>query len=82
MEEKRAEFLTAMIDILTRLHDTSVSKGEPLLATVLAIARGEAEDALRHAEELATLMAMRDRMSSAATWRPHDVAGAAETIAA
>ena len=55
MDAQRAEFLTSMIDILERLHQTCVNRGEPLLASVLAIAKGEAEDALRHAEELAAL---------------------------
>jgi hypothetical protein len=68
--DERVEFLSKMIDILTRLNDSCVSKGEPLLASVLAIAKGEAEDALRHAEDLAALNAMRIKMSSATTWRP------------
>ena len=70
MDAHRTKFLTSMIEILTRLHDTSVERGEPLLASVLAIAKGEAEDALRHAQELQSLNAMREQMSSAATWRP------------
>jgi hypothetical protein len=49
MDAERSKFLASMIDILTRLTDTCVTRGEPLLASVLAIARGEAEDALRHA---------------------------------
>jgi hypothetical protein len=77
-EHDRAHFLTKMADILGRLHDTSVARGEPLLASVLAIAKGEAEDALRHANELAKLIALRDEMSSAASWR----AGEAEAPAA
>lgn len=75
MEEKRSEFLTAMIDILARLHDTSVARGEPLLASVLSIARGEAEDALRHANELQALLDMRER-TSATSWRSPDPAEA------
>ena len=74
MDADRAKFLTSMIDILTRLHDTSVTRGEPLLASVLAIARGEAEDALRHAQELAELDALRRRMSSENSWRAADQA--------
>ncbi len=70
--DDRAEFLRRMIDILGQLHDTTVQKGEPLLASVLAIARGEAEDSLRHAEELAALVAMRDQMSSTKSWRRDD----------
>lgn len=67
--DDRAEFLNRMIEILTRLNDTCIAKGEPLLASVLAIAKGEAEDALRHAEDLAALNALRVRMSSTTTWR-------------
>jgi hypothetical protein len=70
MDANRTKFLHSMIEILNRLHDTSVERGEPLLASVLAIAKSEAEDALRHAEELQALNAMREKMSSAATWRP------------
>ena len=70
MDDQRTKFLQSMIEILTRLHDTSVQRGEPLLASVLAIAKGEAEDALRHAEELRALHALRQKMSSATTWRP------------
>lgn len=84
MDAERTKFLSSMIDILTRLHDTSVTRGEPLLASVLAIARGEAEDALRHAQELAELDALRRKMSSANSWRAADRPGedTAETIAA
>ena len=83
MDAERTKFLSSMIEILTRLHDTSVTRGEPLLASVLAIARGEAEDALRHARELEALDALRQQMSSTTTWRQptpaptHDVADAA-----
>ena len=70
MDDTRAEFLEKMIEILGRLHDTSIGRGEPLLASVLAIARGEAEDALRHANELNALIALRDKMTSATSWRP------------
>jgi hypothetical protein len=70
MEEKRADFLTKMSEILGRMHDTCVDRGEPLLASVLAIAKGEAEDALRHANELASLIALRDKMKSTTSWRP------------
>ena len=69
MDGDRSKFLSAMIDILNRLHDSSVQRGEPLLASVLAIAKGEAEDALRHADELAALHAMREEMSSRTSWR-------------
>ncbi len=72
MEAQRSEFLTSMIGILERLHETSIARGEPLLASVLAIAKGEAEDALRHAEELAALHAMREEMSSRTSWRAED----------
>jgi hypothetical protein len=76
MDGDRSKFLSAMIDILGRLHDSCVQRGEPLLASVLAIARGEAEDALRHADELAGLNALREQMSSRTTWRPEPVADA------
>jgi hypothetical protein len=72
MDAQRSDFLTSMIDILERLHQTCVNRGEPLLASVLAIAKGEAEDALRHADELAALDAMREKMSSTKTWRAAD----------
>jgi hypothetical protein len=70
MEENRAAFLQKMIEILDRLHDTCIERGEPLLASVLAIAKGEGEDALRHANELQSLIALRDKMTSATSWRP------------
>jgi hypothetical protein len=85
MDAQRIKFLQSMIEILNRLHDTSVQRGEPLLASVLAIAKGEAEDALRHAEELEALHALREKMSSATTWRPTgrpSEAGEASNIAA
>ena len=72
MDAQRADFLTSMIDILERLNQTCVQRGEPLLASVLAIAKGEAEDALRHAEELAALDAMRREMSSRTSWRAEE----------
>jgi hypothetical protein len=74
MEADRSEFLISMIDILERLQQTCVSRGEPLLASVLAIGKGEAEDALRHAQQLAELHKMRDKMSSQTSWRPEDQA--------
>ena len=69
MDGDRSKFLSAMIEILNRLHDSSVQRGEPLLASVLAIAKGEAEDALRHADELKALNALREEMSSRNSWR-------------
>lgn len=72
MDAQRSDFLTSMIDILERLHQTCVNRREPLLASVLAIAKGEAEDALRHADELAALDEMRKKMSSETTWRAAD----------
>jgi hypothetical protein len=70
MEDNRAAFLEKMTEILGRLHDTCIERGEPLLGSVLAIAKGEAEDALRHANELNALIALRDKMTSATSWRP------------
>jgi len=72
MDAQRAEFLTSMIDILERLNQTCVQRGEPLLASVLAIAKGEAEDALRHAEELKALHKMRAEMTSRTSWRAEE----------
>jgi hypothetical protein len=77
MHDKRAEFLNTMVEILGRLHDTSVDRGEPLLASVLAIAKGEAEDSLRHTEQLAAIAALRE-VRSIAGWQPQDDAMAAE----
>ena len=76
MDERRSEFLITMVEILGRLHDTTVAKGEPLLASVLAIAKGEAEDALRHANELAAIFALR-QVKSVADGRWHTGARAA-----
>ena len=44
LDDDSSEFLTKIVDILARLHDTSVQRGEPLLASLIAIAKGEAED--------------------------------------
>ena len=72
MDDKRNEFLTTMIGILNRLHTLSLKHEEPLLASMLLIARGEAEDALRHAGDLDLLAEMRERRSSTYTWRACD----------
>ena len=82
MDADRGKFLSAMIDILNRLHDSSVQRGEPLLASVLAIAKGEAEDALRHADELQALNVLREQMSSRTTWRAQPAAENQDGIAA
>ena len=55
MEDNRAAFLEKMIEILDRLHDTCIERGEPLLASVLAIAKGEAEDAFRLVDRSTTV---------------------------
>jgi hypothetical protein len=81
MDEQRAEFLIRMVEILGRLHDTSVQRGEPLLASVLAIAKGEAEDSLRHAAQLAAIASLRE-IRSIAGCQPQDDAAAQENIAA
>ena len=44
LDDDRSEFLTKIVDILARLHETSVQRGEPLLASLIAIAKGEAEE--------------------------------------
>ena len=72
MDERRERFLNTMIAILGRLQDTSTSKGEPLLASMLAIARKEAEDALRHAGDLDELAERRMAGSATQTWRACD----------
>ena len=41
------EFLTKIVDILERLRTQSDMRGHPLLASLLAIAKDEAEDDLR-----------------------------------
>ena len=72
MDDKRNEFLTTMIGILNRLHTASLKHEQPLLASMLLIARSEAEDALRHAGDLDFLAEMRERRSSTYTWRACD----------
>ena len=72
MDAERSEFLASMITILERLQQTCVNRGEPLLASVLAIAKGEAEDAQRHADELKSLNTLREKMSSQRSWRAAD----------
>ena len=59
MDENRADFLSNDDrDHRPLARYVRVERGEPLLASVLAIAKGEAEDALRHANELQSLMAL------------------------
>jgi len=72
MDEKRSEFLTTMIAILGRLRDTAVKHEEQLLASMLDVARGEAEDTLRHANDLEELAARRNERSSVHSWRACD----------
>jgi hypothetical protein len=72
MDSKRHEFLTTMVTILGRLSETSTSKGEPLLASMLALAKKEAEDALRHACDLDRLAAERMERSAMHSWRACD----------
>jgi hypothetical protein len=83
MDAKRQEFLTTMVAILGRLSETSASKGEPLLASMLSIARKEAEDALGHADVLRRLEADRAAHSATNSWRACDQqAGSGEARAA
>jgi cAMP phosphodiesterase len=82
MGDDRSEFLTKMIGILYRLHETSVSRGEPLLAAMIAIAQKEAEDSLRHAGDLEELADNRARRSSMHTWRACDLPPDDDQIAA
>jgi hypothetical protein len=72
MDKKRSEFLSKMVTILGRLGETSAKQGQPLLASVLAIAQKEAEDALRHLGDLDELERLRAERSSATTWRACD----------
>ncbi len=86
MDTKRSEFLSKMAVLLGRLGETSVKQGEPLLASVLAIAQKEAEDALRHLGNLEALEKQRELRSATATWRagdhPADAAAPGRRIAA
>jgi hypothetical protein len=77
MDPKRQEFLTTMVAILGRLSETSASKGEPLLASMLSIARKEAEDALGHAGILKRLEDERAAHSARHSWRACDQQAAA-----
>jgi hypothetical protein len=77
MDTEDRDFLPMMIGILERLEQTAHARGEPLLASLLGIARGEAEDALRHAADFAALTAEREAGSSVETWRLGDAAEAA-----
>jgi hypothetical protein len=85
MDKNRSEFLTTMIAILRRLGDTSLRQGEPLLAGMLAIARAEAEDALRHIGALDALAERHPARSSTTSWRacdqPEEGTGEAEKSA-
>ena len=69
LDDDRSEVLTKIVDILARLHDTTVQRGEPLLASLIAIAMDEAEDTLRHANKLAELTVLRDKMASKTSWQ-------------
>jgi hypothetical protein len=72
MDKNEGDFLPAMVGILERLQTTCLARGEPLLASILAIAKVEAEDALRHANAVAALAARREETSSAHSWRAAD----------
>jgi hypothetical protein len=74
MHNNEGDFLPAMIGILERLQNTSQAHGETLLASILAIAKVEAEDALRHANAVAALAARREETSSAHSWRAESAA--------
>jgi hypothetical protein len=66
------EFLDKMVGILERLRVTSRDRNQPLLASILEIARVEAEDALRHEREMAERAEYRAATSSTHSWRACD----------
>jgi len=77
------EFLDKMVGILERLRVTSRDRGQPLLASILEIARVEAEDALRHERDMAEREELRTATSSTHSWRACDRrAGEDDQIAA
>jgi len=57
MERRDIEFLPAIIGILRKLQATSIERGQANLAVLLDLARTEAEDALRTADQKAHLEA-------------------------
>lgn len=57
MERRDIDFLPTMIGILQKLHTTSLERGQPNLAVLLDLARSEAEDALRTADQKAQVEA-------------------------
>jgi hypothetical protein len=66
------EFLDSMLGILERLKVASADRGQPLLASILEIAKVEAEDSLRHERDIKSRDAERSRTSSAHSWRACD----------
>jgi hypothetical protein len=66
------EFLDSMVGILERLRVASADREQPLLASILEIAKVEAEDALRHERDLMSREAERERTSSTHSWRACD----------
>ena len=80
MSKTEPDFLPTIIGILKQLQGLSSERGQPLLASILEIARVEAEDALRHKHALAALDAARGNAALHA-WRLCD-ADLDESIAA
>lgn len=72
MDMQPAQFLTTIITIIDKLHASSLDNNQPMLASVLAIAKVEAEDALRHENGLEALVRRRQETSSAHSWRACD----------
>jgi hypothetical protein len=72
MDANRSKFLSRVIGILDRLHQTSLAHDEQLLAGMIAVARAEAEDALRHNGKLDLLAKKLAERSSIYTWRASD----------
>jgi hypothetical protein len=72
MDNPDTEFLPAMVGILKRLQITSTERGHSMLAAFLDMAHDEAEQLLRHEEELARLKATLEATSSRHSWRAGD----------
>ena len=53
MDESTRDFLSRVVDILARLEQQSAGLDRPLLASLLGIARDEAEDDLRTSQAVA-----------------------------
>jgi hypothetical protein len=72
MDANRSKFLSRVIGILDRLHQTSLAHDEQLLAGMIAIARADAEDALDLRGKLDLLAKKLAERSSIYAWRACD----------